>query len=63
MILVEGAKGERVRSLQKALKDRGFDPGDIDGDFGPATEAAVKAFQKVRVYSLMEKSVLKLSVH
>lgn len=46
MILVEGAKGERVKALQQALKDRGFDPGEIDGDFGPATEAAVMAFQK-----------------
>lgn len=46
MILVEGAKGERVLALQKALKDKGFDPGEIDGDFGTATEAAVMAFQK-----------------
>jgi putative chitinase len=46
MILVEGAKGERVKALQKALKDKGFDPGEIDGDFGPGTEAAVLAFQQ-----------------
>jgi putative chitinase len=46
MILVEGAKGERVKALQQALQDKGFDPGEIDGDFGPGTEAAVLAFQQ-----------------
>ena len=46
MLLVKGIKGERVKALQKALKEKGFDPGEIDGDFGPATEAAVVAFQK-----------------
>lgn len=37
--------GEMVRSLQTALKDSGTDPGQIDGVFGPHTEAAVVAFQ------------------
>jgi peptidoglycan L-alanyl-D-glutamate endopeptidase CwlK len=46
MILVEGNKGERVKALQQTLKNKGFDPGDIDGNFGPATEAAVISFQK-----------------
>lgn len=46
MILIKGVKGERVKALQQALKDKGFDPGDIDGDFGSGTEAAVLAFQK-----------------
>ena len=45
MNLKRGAKGQRVRELQQTLKSKGFDPGDIDGDFGPATEAAVRAFQ------------------
>ena len=41
-------KGEKVRLMQSLLSDRGFDLGKygIDGDFGSATEAAVRAFQK-----------------
>jgi len=31
--------------LQKALKARGFDPGDIDGAMGRNTIAAIRAFQ------------------
>jgi N-acetylmuramoyl-L-alanine amidase len=37
--------GALVRKLQTALKAQGIDPGDIDGVFGPHTEAAVRAFQ------------------
>lgn len=32
--------------LQKYLKDNGFNPGPIDGMFGPLTEGAVKRAQK-----------------
>ena len=43
-----GATGDLVESLQRTLKAKLSPPGTIsvDGDFGPATEAAVKAFQK-----------------
>ena len=34
-----------VREIQQALKDKGFDPGGIDGVFGRKTIAAVKEFQ------------------
>ena len=44
--LQEGATGSEVKKLQEALKQHGFNPGAIDGDFGPATAAAVIAFQK-----------------
>ena len=37
---------DEVRALQKRLKALGWYTGSADGDFGPATEAAVKAFQK-----------------
>jgi hypothetical protein len=38
-------KGANVRRVQRALKDLGFDPGKIDGEYGPHTMAAVAAFQ------------------
>ena len=43
-----GATGDMVEALQRTLKARLVPPGNlsVDGDFGPATEAAVKAFQK-----------------
>src|SRR5262245_19361755 len=44
--LKEGSSGSEVRELQTRLKDSGFNPGDIDGRFGPGTEAALIGFQK-----------------
>jgi putative chitinase len=44
--LQEGASGVQVVTLQAKLKERGFSPGLIDGNFGPGTQAAVFAFQK-----------------
>ena len=37
---------DRVREVQKRLKQLGYYNGAADGDFGPATEKAVKEFQK-----------------
>lgn len=37
---------EIVVKIQEALAAKGFNPGMIDGDFGPDTEAAVVAFQE-----------------
>jgi len=37
---------EEVRQMQKRLKELGYYSGSADGDFGPATDKAVKAFQK-----------------
>jgi len=34
-----------VRLLQRLLTDFGYDPGGIDGEFGPNTERAVRQFQ------------------
>ncbi|MGB0127401.1 MAG: peptidoglycan-binding protein [Rhodocyclaceae bacterium] len=44
--LKEGSSGPDVEQLQNQLKAKGFDPGFVDGQFGPGTEAAVIAFQK-----------------
>lgn len=45
LTLKEGSTGPEVRIVQQKLKETGFDPGNIDGVFGPGTEAAVIAFQ------------------
>ncbi|UYN96965.1 MAG: peptidoglycan-binding protein [Enhydrobacter sp.] len=41
-----GDSGPGVKRLQTALQKAGFNPGIVDGDFGPGTQAAVIAFQK-----------------
>ena len=48
MLLKEDSQGQAVVRLQRQLKKFGFNPGKLDGDFGPATKAAVIAFQKSR---------------
>jgi peptidoglycan hydrolase-like protein with peptidoglycan-binding domain len=37
---------EQVKAVQQALKDKGHDPGAIDGVMGPKTRSALKDFQK-----------------
>ena len=45
--LQRGFKGsDAVRTVQKRLKELGYYKGAADGDFGPGTEEAVKAFQR-----------------
>lgn len=39
-------KHQRVMAAQQALKDKGHDPGMIDGKMGPRTRAAVADYQK-----------------
>ena len=36
----------QVRQVQQALKDKGHDPGSIDGVMGPKTHAALQSFQQ-----------------
>jgi hypothetical protein len=42
-----GVAGDDVTRLQQRLVDLGFDPGPSDGQFGPATQMAVWAYQKL----------------
>ena len=44
--LRKGASGPEVVALQIRLQALGFDPGGIDGSFGPGTERAVRKFQE-----------------
>ena len=39
---------DAVRELQENLIALGYDPGDADGIFGPATSQALSQFQKSR---------------
>ena len=38
-------RGEQVKAVQQALKDKGHDPGEVDGKMGPKTQAALRDFQ------------------
>jgi len=59
-----GATGDMVEALQRTLKAKLNPPGNlsVDGDFGPATEAAVKAFQnqmKIEVTGVVDEATWK----
>ncbi|HWC67271.1 MAG TPA: peptidoglycan-binding protein [Acidimicrobiales bacterium] len=43
-----GSSGDVVLDLQKRLAMAGFDPGPADGEFGPRTGDAVRAFQRAK---------------
>jgi hypothetical protein len=45
-VLRTGSQGDWVYYLQQLLARAGYDPGGLDGDFGPGTLAAVQAFQR-----------------
>src|ERR1051326_3981979 len=45
-ILKQGSSGSEVTELQQKLKDLGFDPNGVDGNFGPGTKSALIAFQQ-----------------
>ncbi len=37
---------ERIKKVQLALREAGFDPGPIDGELGPRTDEALRLFQR-----------------
>ncbi|HZK57475.1 MAG TPA: LysM peptidoglycan-binding domain-containing protein [Clostridia bacterium] len=45
-ILSIGSRGASVTRLQQLLRNEGYNPGTIDGIFGPQTQTAVMAFQR-----------------
>ena len=45
-VLKTGCYGPQVKNVQQLLTSHGFDCGGIDGKFGPATRAALIAFQR-----------------
>ncbi len=47
-VIKKGSKGDAVRKAQNALKSRFYDPGPVDGIFGPKMFKAVKWYQSDR---------------
>lgn len=45
--LSKGNAGSQVEAVQNRLKELGFDPGPVDGQFGNLTRASVWAFEKL----------------
>ena len=45
-LLAVGSVGPEVEMLQRILLSIGYDPGPIDGIFGPLTQRAVMEFQR-----------------
>ena len=39
---------DQLKALQQALNDRGLNAGDVDGQMGPATRQALRAWQRSR---------------
>lgn len=48
MLIRKGDSSEEVKFWQHVLADLGYSPGDIDGDYGPKTEAAINRYRKDR---------------
>lgn len=44
----KGSSGSTVKQIQQVLKNQGYYNGSVDGNFGSATESAVKAFQRAK---------------
>jgi peptidoglycan hydrolase-like protein with peptidoglycan-binding domain len=43
---VQGLDRDLIRDAQRQLKALGFNPGAVDGNFGPQTEATLRAYQQ-----------------
>lgn len=54
--MVRGESSNRVRILQKALNDLGYNAGTVDGTYGAGTEAAVRWFQQVQLLTVDGKA-------
>ena len=48
-----------VKEIQTQLKNKGYDPGPVDGDLGPKTLSAMKAYLSANVTPMVEKTVEK----
>ncbi|MFD3158208.1 M14 family metallopeptidase [Haloimpatiens sp. FM7330] len=73
-ILKPGSKGSDVMEIQALLKKMGYNPGTIDGIYGPKTTMAVKQFQsrfglfptgiiEQNTYKILEKYLLGYDIY
>jgi peptidoglycan hydrolase-like protein with peptidoglycan-binding domain len=46
IVQADTSASDRIRTAQEYLTTLGYQPGALDGIFGPRTEAAIRAFQK-----------------
>ena len=59
--LGEGSFGNDVQMVQNRLKELGFDPGPIDGQYGGLTRAAIWAFEKLVLQTPREQATGELT--
>ena len=52
------AGAESIKAVQQALKDKGHDPGTVDGAMGPKTEAALRDYQQKEGLPRVERRVI-----
>jgi peptidoglycan hydrolase-like protein with peptidoglycan-binding domain len=45
-VVLRAQSSDEIRQAQQALKDKGLDPGAVDGVDGPKTKSATRKFQK-----------------
>jgi HEAT repeat protein len=51
----QGASVAQIRQAQKRLKEKGFDPGSVDGSLGPRTQEALRQYQATHGLSVTGK--------
>ena len=45
-VAAQQLSSDQIKQIQGSLKDRGFDPGQVDGIMGPHTRSALQQFQQ-----------------
>jgi len=45
-----------IKDIQQKLKDKGYDPGPVDGDLGPKTLSAMKSYLSANLKPVVEKA-------
>jgi peptidoglycan hydrolase-like protein with peptidoglycan-binding domain len=65
--MAQGGSAANIKEAQQALKDKGYDPGPVDGVMGSKTKEAIKSFQSASnlqsTGTLDAQTAEKLGVH